>query len=102
MELLLDHRLCWLRGGYGVCVTMHHFPLAVFGPKEGRNPQSERRDVLPASDLGLPLFQLHDAGELVPNPLDNVLEADLAIPEVLYGALQPRNYLLTPTRERKE
>jgi hypothetical protein len=56
VELLLYHRFRRLRGGYGVGVAMHHLPAAAFGPKEGRNPQSERRDVLPASDLGPPLF----------------------------------------------
>jgi hypothetical protein len=26
--LLLDHRLCWLRGGYGLCVSVHNLPGA--------------------------------------------------------------------------
>src|SRR5918994_1571174 len=54
--LLRDHRLCRPSGGYGIGVSMHHLPAAAFGTKEGRNPQSERRDVLPAPDLGPPLF----------------------------------------------
>ena len=54
--LLLYHRLCRPSRGYGIGVAMHYLPVAAFGPKEDRNPQSERRDVLPASDLGIPLF----------------------------------------------
>ena len=38
VELLLYHRLCWLRGGYGVYVSMHYLPGAIFfGSKDHRN-----------------------------------------------------------------
>src|SRR5918994_5778982 len=100
--LLRDNRLCWLRGGYGIRVAMHYLPGAAFGPKEGRNPQPEGSDVLPSSDLGPPLFHLHYAGEPFAYPLRHVLEAELAVPEVLRGTLQPIDHLLAPTREGKE
>src|SRR5215204_7816027 len=39
--LLLDHRLCWLRGGYGVRVPMHNLPLTIFfRSKVHRSPHS--------------------------------------------------------------
>jgi hypothetical protein len=40
--LLLDHRLCWLRSGYGVCVPMHYLPGAFFRSKDARDAQSNR------------------------------------------------------------
>ena len=52
-ELLLQHPLCGLRGSYGVRVSMHHLPGAPFGPKDHRDPQSERSDVLPSVNLRL-------------------------------------------------
>ena len=45
--LLLDHRLGWLSGGYGVCVPMHYFPLSLFRPKDRRNPHGNRGDIIP-------------------------------------------------------
>ena len=62
VDLLLDHRLCWLRGGYGVCVPMHNLPLTVFRSKDHRSPHSVRGDVLPGADLGLCPLYLHNVG----------------------------------------
>jgi hypothetical protein len=36
MGLLLDHRLGWLSGGYGLRVSVHHLPLTLFGSKDHR------------------------------------------------------------------
>src|SRR3712207_8824636 len=52
-ELLLDHRFCWLRGGYGVCVSVHYLPGALFKSKDRRDPHGNRGDILPSLNLGL-------------------------------------------------
>jgi hypothetical protein len=54
VELLLDHRLGRLLRGYGVCVTMHYLPGALFRSKDQRSPKSPRGDLLPSAYLGLP------------------------------------------------
>ena len=51
--LLLDHRLGWLSGRYGVCVPMHYPPLTIIGPKDHRRAQGVGGDLLPPSYLGL-------------------------------------------------
>src|SRR5215216_3128041 len=33
VELPLEHRLCWLSGGHGVSVSVHHLPLSILRPK---------------------------------------------------------------------
>jgi hypothetical protein len=63
-ELLLDHRSCWLRGGYGVRVPMHYLPGAIFGSKDQSNPQSDRGDIFASANLGLGPLHPHDVGEL--------------------------------------
>ena len=61
---MLYHRLCWLRGGYGVCVSMHNLPDPVFTPKDARSPQGNRSALLPSTNLGLVPLHLHDVGKL--------------------------------------
>src|SRR5215217_9126692 len=39
VDLLLDHRLGCLRDGYGISVSVHYLPGAVFGSEDHRNPQ---------------------------------------------------------------
>jgi hypothetical protein len=51
--LLLDHRLGWLSGRYGVCVPMYYPPLTVFGPKDHRRAQGVWGDVFTPAYLGL-------------------------------------------------
>jgi len=62
--LLLDHRLGWLSGRYGVCVPMHYLPLTLFWPKDHRNPQIKRGYFLTSADLGLGPLYLHHVGKL--------------------------------------
>ena len=95
VELLLDHRLCWLSGGYGVCVPMHHLPLTIFGSKDPRDPHVDRGNVLPCVHLGLYPLYPHNVGKLRSYWLRDHIEAsDLAISDsrccMLYG---PSNLL---------
>src|SRR5215204_2322283 len=63
VDLLLDHRLCSLRGGYGVRVPMHNLPLTIFfRSKDHRSPHSYPGDVLPCADLGLGPLYLYNVG----------------------------------------
>ena len=60
---MLYDRLRWLRGGYGVWVTMHNLLANVFGAEDHRSLQSEQGDILPCTNFGLyPLYQ-HDLGK---------------------------------------
>jgi hypothetical protein len=43
-DLVLYHRLGWLRGGYGIRVPMHYLPGALLGWIDHRNPESGRLD----------------------------------------------------------
>src|SRR5215203_3897019 len=63
VDLLLDHRLCWLRSDYGVRVPMHNLPLTIFfRSKVHRSLQSVRGDLLPCADLGLGPLYLYNVG----------------------------------------
>jgi hypothetical protein len=82
--LLLYHRLSWLRGGYRVCVPMHHLPGAIFGSKGHRNPQIAWGDLLCSADLRIGPLYPEDGGKLRGYVLRYGLEViDLAISE--YG-----------------
>src|SRR5215212_10515982 len=81
--LLLDHRFGWLRSGYGVRMSVHDLPSAIFGPEDARDAQSHGANILTAANLGPVALHLHDAGKLGGNVLRHVLEAyNLAIPVV--------------------
>jgi hypothetical protein len=69
-KLLLHHRLCWLRGGYGVRVSVHDLLGAFFGSKDHRGPQSIWTDLLPPANLRLRLLQrgLKGSPSLLPAP----------------------------------
>src|SRR3712207_4809719 len=64
VELLLDHRLCWLSCGYGVCVPMYHLPRTVFRPKDHRDPQCGWGEVLHPAHLDLHALYPHRVREL--------------------------------------
>src|SRR5215208_7919216 len=53
VDLLLDHRLCWPRGGYGVRVPMHYLPGAILWSKDHRNPKSAWSPILTCANLDL-------------------------------------------------
>jgi len=38
VELFLDHRLCWLWGGYGIRVAMHNLPPDFTKATDSRSP----------------------------------------------------------------
>ena len=61
-ELVLYHRLCWLRGSYGVCVAMHYLPGSLFGSKGPRDPQIAGGEILSSAHLRVGLLYPHDAG----------------------------------------
>src|SRR3712207_3608799 len=62
--LLLDHRLRWPRGGYGVGVAMVQLPLTVFTSKDIRSPQSVWGDLLISAILGPGPLYPHNVGKL--------------------------------------
>ena len=91
VELLLDHRFGWLRGAYGVRMSVHDLPSAIFGPEDARDAQSHRGNILTPANLGPVALHLHDAGKIGGNELRHVLEAYyLAIPVVGCGSASPR------------
>src|SRR5215204_4648099 len=61
---LLDHRLGWLWGRYGVRVTVHDLPSALFGPEYARDAQTHGADILTVANLGPVALHLHDVGKL--------------------------------------
>src|SRR5918993_3976215 len=63
-DLLLYDRVGRLRSGYGVRVTVHDLPGALFGSKDHRDPKSERRYIFTSADLSLRPFYLHHVGKL--------------------------------------
>ena len=69
-KLLLHHRLCWLRGSYGVRVSVHDLLGAFFGSKDHRGPQVIWTDLLPPANLRLRLLQrgLKGSPSLLPSP----------------------------------
>ena len=96
--LLLDHRLGWLRSGYGVCVPMHCLPGILLKPKDRRNPHGNRGDIIPPLNLGLHPLHLHCVGKLSGYVLRYVLKASaLAISVVRCGTLQGRSDLIPST-----
>ena len=99
MNLLRDHRLGRLSGGYGVCVAMDDLPGASFGSKDHRNPQSDWVDIFPSAYLGLPPFHSHNVGKLRSYVLRYDLGAmELAIPERRCGTVRSRSNLLPSSR----
>ena len=88
MGLPLYHRFCWLRGGYGVRMSVHDLPSAIFGPEDTRDAQTHGGNILTAANLGPVALHLHDVGKLGGNVLRHDIEAyDLAIPVVGCGTL---------------
>jgi hypothetical protein len=101
LELLLDHRLCCLSGGYGVCVPMHYLPLTVFRSKDHRSPQSDWGDIFAFANLGPGTLHPHDVGKPRSYVLLYGLEGNyLAISERLCGTLHSRSNLLPSMRGR--
>src|SRR5215211_9055169 len=83
IELLLYHRPCRPRGGYGVCVAMHDLPGAVFGTEGHRNSQIAGGDILSSANLCIGALYPQDAGKLRSHVLRYGLEVvDLAISEI--------------------
>ena len=80
VDLLLYHRFRWLSRGYWIGVSMHNLPNTVFTPKDARNAQGNRSEILASANLGpVPLY-LYDVGKLRSCVLRYVLKAnDLAI-----------------------
>src|ERR671912_647274 len=102
-DLLLYHRLCWLRGGYGVRMSVHDLPSAIFGPEDARDAQSHGGNILTPANLGPVALHLHAAGKLGGNELRHVLEAyDLAIPVVGCGPLHGPSGLIPSAHGRAE
>src|SRR5829696_5756107 len=101
IELLLDHRLCWLRGGYRVRMPMHNLPPALFRSKDHRNSQSERRYIFTSADLGLWVLYLHYVGKLSSYMLRYDLDAnELAISDLRCGTLRDPSNLIPPMHGR--
>ncbi len=103
VELFLYHRLCWPRGGYGVCVTMHYLPGAIFRSKGHRDPQIAGGDLLCSADLCIGTLYPQDAGKLRGYVLRNSLEVvDLTISEYGCSAVLGLRNLLPSARGRAE
>src|SRR5215217_367742 len=84
VDLLLDHRLGCLRDGYGISVSVHYLPGAVFGSEDHRNPQIAWGDFFASADLRVGLLYPHDTRKLWCHVLRYDLEVvDLTISE--YG-----------------
>src|SRR5215211_1554922 len=80
---------------------MHNLPGAHFRPKDARDAQSHRGDVLASANLGLVALHLHNVGKLRGYVLRYVLKAnDLAISVMQCGMLHSRSNLLPSTRGR--
>ena len=75
--LLLDHRFRWLRGGYGVGVSMHDLTHTLLGSEDHRDPQSGLGDILPSADFGLYPLYPHRVGELGSHVLRHGLAAQV-------------------------
>src|SRR5215213_8872664 len=101
--LLLDHRFRWLRGGYGVRMSVHDLPSAIFGPEDARDAQSHGGNILTPANLGPVALHFHDIGKLGGNVLCQVLEAyDLAVPVVGCGTLHGPRGLIPSAHGRAE
>src|SRR5215212_3950293 len=80
---------------------MHNLPDTLFTPKDARNAQGNRSELLPPANLGLVALHLHDIGKLRVCVLRYQLEAnDLAISVVRGGTLHSRGSLLPSTYGR--
>ena len=102
-ELLLYHRLCWLRGGYGVRVSMHHLPGAIFGSKGHRDPQIAWGDLVSAANLCIGTLYPQNAGKLRCDVLCYSLEVvDLTISEYGCSTVLGLRNLLPSARGRAE
>jgi hypothetical protein len=98
---LLYYRLCWLGRGYGVRVSMHYLPGAVFGSKDHRNPQIAGGDILSSANLCVGPLYPHNAGKLGSHVLCYSLEgSDLAISIVGCATLLGLSYLLPSAHGR--
>src|SRR5919112_1054729 len=93
--LLLYHRLCWPRGGYGVGVPVHYLPLSLLGPIDHRDPKRSRGDVLPSAYLALRMLHPQGVGELGSYVFLYDLDAhEPAIPELRSGTLDEIVYIV--------
>src|SRR5215208_4392000 len=102
-ELLLDHRLRRLRGGYRVSVQMHHLPDTGFGSKDHSGPQSDWGNVLAFANLGSFPHQRHYVSELGSHVLRYDLGAnELTVPQTRRGTLESLGDLLPPAHGREE
>jgi hypothetical protein len=80
---------------------MHNLPNTVFTPKDARNAQGNRSELLASANLGLVPLYLYDVGKLRSYVLRYVLKAnDLAIFVVRGGTLNGRSSLLPSTHGR--
>src|SRR5215208_3254002 len=75
VDLPLDHRLGWLRGGYGVRVSVHHLPGAILRSKDHRGPKRVWGDLLSFAYLGLQVLYLNDVGKFGGYVLGHYLKA---------------------------
>src|SRR5829696_2027978 len=103
VELFLDHRLCWLWGGYGIRVAMHNLPGALFESEDACDAQCHGGNILPSANLGLVAFHLHDVGKLGRYVLRYILEAyDLTISVTRGGMLHSPSSLIPSAHGRTE
>src|SRR4051812_38886599 len=80
---------------------MHNVPGAFFGSKDHRDPQIERRDVLPFAYLGLIPLYPHHVGKLRDHIfLYDLKASNLATADLRSGMLHSRTNLLPSMRER--
>jgi hypothetical protein len=80
---------------------MHDLPLTLFWPKNHRNPQRKRGDVLPSADFGLGPLYLHNVGKFRSHvPLYDLDANELAISDPRCGTIYDLGNLLPPTHGR--
>src|SRR5215208_1823825 len=103
VELLLNHRLGWPRGGYGVCVSMHDLPGSLFESEDACDAQCHGGNILPSANPGPVALHLHDVAKLRGYVLRYILEAyDLATPVTRGGTLQSLSSLIPSAHGRTE
>src|SRR5215203_2216272 len=101
VALLLDHRLGRLRSGYGVCMSVHDLPGALFGSKDYRDSQSERRYIFTSADLSLHPLYLHHVGKLGSYKfLDNLDANEIAISDLRCGTVPNLSNFIPSTHGR--
>src|SRR2546428_4397868 len=82
-------------------MTMHEFPDTVFRPKDARNPQSQRDDILSSSNPGFVLLYLYHVCKVTGRVLRYVLEtSNLAISVIRCGPFYGLSSLLPSTHRR--